>query len=265
MKKQLSFICILGSFFLKAQESFQDIQYLSGKKTENTIKFNYIPVDIQLAEIPMGILGIHYDFSLSKHFYAGVGMFAAVKGDQGGLFTLGAEVGFQQKIYKNLYFDTDFHFGGGGGYRYLVKDGAFINSNVGLKLKTKKISFGVQYSYFDFYNGFIKSNSVSAFVSIPTTFLFSEYSEANKSFTTANRNQKYFWNRKANKSAQSLRFDHFIPTGETKDQWKEPITNTLYTLGFEYDSYLNRKFYSYIHLDAIYKGLKSGFIEKRMS
>tara|TARA_B100000809_G_scaffold63282_2_gene59981 strand:- start:1284 stop:2831 length:1548 start_codon:yes stop_codon:yes gene_type:complete len=266
MKKQFSFFFILCSFFLKAQETFDDLQNLNGTKIENTIKFNYIPVDIKPGELgkeemPMIAVGIHYDFPLNKHFYAGVGMFAAVKGDQGGLFTLGAELGFQQKIYKNLYFDTDFHFGGGGGYRYLVKDGAFINTNIGLKLKTQKVDFGLQYSYFNFYNGYIKSNSVSAFVSIPSTFLFSDYNQANKRFTTKTRDKKHFWNRQATKNAQSLRFDHFIPTGDTKDQWYEPITNTLYTLGFEYDQYLNRQIYSYIHLDAIYKGLKSGFMD----
>lgn len=267
MKKRLSWIFILCSFFIQAQKNIQEIEFLKGRKIENTIKFNYIPVDIQQGqigrdEIPMGIVGFHYDFSVSKYFYTGVAIYSAVKGDQGGLFTLGAELGFQHRIYKNLYFDTDFHFGGGGGYRYLVRDGAFINSNIGLKIKTKKITFGVQYSYFDFYRGHIKSNSVSGFISIPNPFLFSDYSDSHKTFATTNHStKKFFWNRQATKSTQSLRFDHFIPIGKTKDQWHEPITNTLQTLGFEYDHYLNKQLYSYIHLDAMYKGLKSGFMD----
>ena len=266
MKKALFFLCLITSFFAKAQKNYENLENLSGYRIENTLKLNYFQVDIQPGEqgreeIPMGITGIHYDFSINEHFYAGVGMFAAVKGDQGGLFTLGAELGFQQKLYRNIYFDTDFHFGGGGGYRYLVKDGAYINSNIGLKLKTKKISIGVQYSYFNFYKGFIKSNSVSGFVSIPSSFLFSDYKNANNTYTSKNINKPYFWNRQATKSAQSLRFDHFIPIGDTKDQWHEPIENTLYTLGFEYDKYLYHNLFSYIHLDAMYKGLKSGFMD----
>ncbi|MEI6865394.1 hypothetical protein [Flavicella sp.] len=182
MKKIPVFLCLLLSFFIKAQDEHKNIKSLSGYEIENSIKLNYIPVDIQLGEIPMGILGVHYDFSLNKNFYAGVGIFTAVKGDQGGLFTLGAEVGFQQKIYRNLYFDTDFHFGGGSGYRYLVKDGAFVNYNIGLKYKIKKIAFGLQYSYFNFYNGHIKSKSFSGFVSIPTKLLFTDYENANNKY-----------------------------------------------------------------------------------
>lgn len=257
---------LLLSIFSNAQTDFKNLENLSGYQTKNTIKLNYIPVDIQEGfpgrpEIPMGVIGVHYDFKLNKHFYAGVGMFAAVKGDQGGLFTLGAEVGFQQKLYRNLYFDTDFHFGGGGGYRYLVRDGAFINSNMGLKIKAKKFDIGIQYSYFDFYQGHIKSNSISGFISIPTTFLFSDYEQANTTYTIPKENTNYFWNRTASKNAQSLRFDHFFPIGKTKDQWHEPIENTLYTLGFEHDQYVTKNLYSYIQLDAMYKGLKSGFMD----
>ncbi|WP_152287655.1 hypothetical protein [Flavicella marina] len=266
MKKIVFFIiAITLSFISSAQNNPLYLKDLKGYELENTIKLNYIPVDIQksplgIEEIPMGVIGVHYDFPFNKNFYGGIGMFAAVEGDQGGLFTLGVELGFQQKLYKNFYFDTDFHFGGGGGYRYLVKDGAFINYNIGLKYRTKKIAFGAQYSYFNFYNGYIESGNVSGFVSIPTSFLFTDYSEANQHYTISN-DTPYFWNRKASKNALTLRFDQFYTTGNTKDQYYNPIENTLHLIGFEYDHYINRKTFGYIHLDAIYKGLESGFMD----
>lgn len=250
----------------KAQGSLEELSKLKGYETSNRIKLNYIPVDIQPGEIgrpeiPMSVLGLHYDFTLNKHFYAGVGMFAAVKGDQGGLFTLGAEIGFQQKLYRNLYFDTDFHFGGGGGYRYLVKDGAFINYNLGLKYNFKKASIGIQHSYFNFYNGSIESSRFSAFITLPTSLFITDYKNANKTYFVEKTENPFFWNRPANKNGLSIKFDHFIPTGDTKDQYLKPLTNTLYLMGFEYDHYLSRNTYSYIHLDAIYKGLESGFMD----
>lgn len=255
------FVFLFSCLCLTAQTEQYAIEELQGKELGTHYKLNYIHVHMPEGEIPMGITGLHYDFDFSSHFYGGVGMYAAIIGDQGGLFTLGAEIGFQQKLFRNIYFDTDFHFGGGGGYRYLVKDGGYINSNTGLKLKTKKFEFGVQYSYFDFYKGSIKSNSISAFVSIPATFRYSDYTEANKDFVSTGNTSHFFWNRTAAKNAYQLRFDHFFAIGETKDQWHEPITNTLYTLGFEYDYYLNRKWFSYIQLDAMYKGLTSGFMD----
>ena len=264
MKNTSIFLCLLFSLCIKAQD--KDIKNLSGYEIENTIKFNYIPVDIQpgelgTEELPMGVLGLHYDFKLNKNFYAGLGMFAAVKGAEGGLFTLGAELGFQQKLYKKIYLDTDLHFGGGGGYRYLVKDGAYINYNIGLKYKTPKIAFALQYSYFNFYNGYIKSANVSAFISIPTKLLFTDYNNANNRYRISKNEGHYFWNRKASKNGVTLRFDHFFPIGDTTDQYGNALSNTLYLLGFEYDHYLNKNTFSYIHLDAIYKGLESGFMD----
>ncbi len=253
--------CLLFCLCNYAQTEQYPIEQVKQKKIRTNYKINYIHVKMPEGEIPMGITGFHYDFALSSHFYGGVGMYAAIVGDQGGLFTLGAELGFQQRLFKNIYFDTDFHFGGGGGYRYLVKDGGYINSNSGFKIKAKQFEFGIQYSYFDFYKGSIKSNSVSAFVSIPATFRYSDYSYANNSCDVPKGNTSYPWKRKAIKNAFQLRFDHFFPIGDTKDQWHEPIENTLYTLGFEYDQYLNRKWFSYVHLDAMYKGLTSGFMD----
>jgi hypothetical protein len=266
LKNVFVFLCLLTSFLTEAQEKVNDIKTLSGYLVQNTIKLNYIPVDIQSGqvgreEIPMSVLGLHYDFTLNKNVYAGIGMFAAIKGDQGGLFTLGAEIGFQKQIYKNLYFDTDFHFGGGGGYRYLVKDGSFVNYNIGLKYKTPKIALGIQYSYFNFYNGYIKSTNVSGFVTIPTKLLFTDYEHANNTYQIDKKGGNYFWNRPASKNGVTLQFDHFMPTGSTKDQNLNPLTNTLYLLGFEYDHYINRNTFSYLHLDAVYKGLESGFMD----
>ena len=65
----------------------------------------------------MGLVGLHYQIPFNDWLYGGAGFHYAVTGDQGGLFTLGAELGVTKKIYKNLYFDGNIHFGGGGGYR----------------------------------------------------------------------------------------------------------------------------------------------------
>jgi hypothetical protein len=265
--KQITFIfLLLSSFFTKAQDEPLRISNLNGYIGENIIKVNYLTVKVQSinpnkVEIPMGTIGVHYDFTINKHFYAGMGMFAAVDGDQGGLFTLGAEIGFQQHLLGNVYLDTDIHFGGGGGYRYLVKDGGFINYNIGLKYNTSKLSLGLQYSYFNFYNGYIKSSGISGFVSIPTKLIFTDYEKANKEFVLDKNNSDYFWNRSASKNGLSLRFDHFFPIGATKNEFNVPIDNVLYLLGFEYDHYINRKTFSYIHMDAMYKGLESGFMD----
>ena len=69
----------------------------------------------------MGFVGLNYNIPLNDWLYTGAGFHAAITGDQGGLFTLGVNLGVNKQIYKNLYFDANVHFGGGGGYRTLSK------------------------------------------------------------------------------------------------------------------------------------------------
>lgn len=260
--EKIVFALVLFSniFLIRSQSQKESFVTLERKKQHNTIKLDYLHVKMPEGEIPMDVIGLHYDLNLGKYFYGGVGMYAAIIGDQGGLFTLGAEVGLQHKLYKNLYINSDFHFGGGGGYRYLVRDGAYINANIGLKLKTDKISYGLQYAYFDFFKGSIKSNGIAAYISIPSKLIYTDYRQSNKKFDKKALVQGN-WNQKASKSTFTLRLDHFYSLGETKDQWYNPIENTLHTLGFEYSKYLDKRWFSYIHLDAIFKGLPSGFMD----
>lgn len=261
MKKIVFILLTVCNTLGMVSQSHKEAFIVAERKTlSNSIKLDYIPVKMPDGEIPMDIIGLHYDLNLGKYFYTGVGMYAAIIGDQGGLFTLGAEIGLQQKIYKNLYLNTDFHFGGGGGYRYLVRDGAYINANIGLQLKTANISYGLQYAYFDFFKGSIKSNGIAAFISIPSELVYTDYKQSNKKFDN-NSLEKTDWNQQANKGSFTLRLDHFYTIGETKDQWYNPIDNTLRTLGFEYSKYLHKKWFSFIHLDAIFSGLPSGFMD----
>ncbi|CAM1365830.1 hypothetical protein [Tenacibaculum xiamenense] len=270
MKKYLNshLIAIVGAILciqtsLNAQD---DLNNLSGKELHNKVRLNFIPVSMPNDKFPnlkptMGMMGLHYNIPLNDWLYTGAGMYAAVTGDQGGLFTLGIELGVNKQLYKNLYFDANFHFGGGGGYRYLVNDGGFINPNVGLQYKKKGYSFGVQYSHVNFYSGEMKSNSVSFFVEIPSLLRFSDYDTAHKEFINKNLQKDSFWKRPAVKNVQQLRFDFFNPIGNSRKDNGSPLTETLYVLGFEYQKYLNENTFVFAHTDAIYKGLRAGFMD----
>ena len=74
----------------------------------------------------------------TKNFYGGAGIYGALFGDQSGFFTLGANIGFQQQLYKSLYLDANVHIGGGGSNSNLVNSGLLINPNIGIQLKKEK-------------------------------------------------------------------------------------------------------------------------------
>ncbi|MBA6156945.1 hypothetical protein H3Z83_10490 [Tenacibaculum sp. S7007] len=259
----LTTILILSSLLSQSQE---DLSILKGKELHNKVRLNFIPVEMPSDKFPelkptMGLTGLHYQIPINDWLYGGADFHFAVTGDQGGLFTLGAELGINKQLYKNLYFDANFHFGGGGGYRKYINDGGFINPNIGLQYKKNNYSFGVQYSHVNFLSGEIKSNSVSFFVEIPSILRFTDYDKAHQEFVANNISPDSFWSKPVVKNAQQIRFDFFKPIGKSKKDNGSPLTETLSVIGFEYQKYLNNNTFLFAHTDAIYKGLRAGFMD----
>ena len=267
--KKIAFLFIFFlSICITAQE-VENINSLNGKELKNSVRLNFIPVQMPIdfdanLKSTMGLMGLHYQIPINNWLYGGVGMYGAVTGDQGGLFTLGVELGVNKKIYNNFYVDANLHFGGGGGYRYLINDGGFINPNIGLQYRQKKFNVGVQYSHLNFYSGEIKSNSISFFIEIPSVLKFTDYKNAQKNFIATNLSNDHFWKAPATKNVQQVRFDFFKPIGNSrKDNTnnQEPLTETLAVLGFEYQKYISNTTFLFAHTDAIYKGLRAGFMD----
>ncbi|WNW01989.1 hypothetical protein RRF68_00825 [Tenacibaculum sp. HL-MS23] len=259
----LSFIFCLLFFTLFSQEN---LSTLKGKELHTKVRLNFIPVQMPTDAFPnlkptMGLAGLHYQIPINDWLYGGAGFHFAVTGDQGGLFTLGAEIGVNKQVYKNLYVDANFHFGGGGGYRNLVNDGGFINPNIGLQYKKNKYSVGVQYSHLNFLSGKIKSNSVSVFVEIPSVLRFTDYDKAHQKFVATNLSSDDFWSKPVIKNAQQVRFDFFKPFGNSKKDNGDVLDESLYVIGFEYQKYLSENTFLFAHTDAIYKGLRAGFMD----
>jgi hypothetical protein len=259
----VSLLFFLCSFLVFSQ---QGLSTLKGTELHNKVRLNFIPVEMPMDKFPslkstMGLAGLHYQIPINDWLYGGAAFHFAVTGDQGGLFTLGAELGINKKLYKNIYVDANFHFGGGGGYRNLVNDGGFINPNIGLQYKKDNYSFGIQYSHLNFYSGEIKSNSVSFFVEIPSVLRFTDYKKAHQNFVADNLSSDSFWNKPVVKNAQQVRFDFFKPIGSSKKDNGTVLNETLYVIGFEYQKYLNDNTFLFAHTDAIYKGLRAGFMD----
>ena len=262
-KHILTCLWVFISCFFYGQEN---LSTLKGKELHNKVRLSFIPVEMPSEKFPslkstMGLGGLKYLLPINDWLYAGAGFHFATTGDQGGLFTLGAELGVNKQLYKNLYIDANVHFGGGGGYRYLVNDGGFINPNIGLQYKKNDYSFGIQYSHLNFYSGEIKSNSVSFFVEIPSVLRFTDYNKAHQNFVATNLSSDSFWKKPVVKNTQQVRFDFFFPRGKSKKDNGTPLTETLYVLGFEYQKYINENTFIFAHTDAIYKGLRAGFMD----
>ncbi|MEE9406592.1 MAG: hypothetical protein V3V28_00820 [Polaribacter sp.] len=270
MRKILFLVFTLSCF--QAFSQSKNLSNLKGKELHNSIRVNYILVhqpDEQVSyslKPTMGFVGVNYNIPINDWLYTGAGFHTAVTGDQGGLFTLGVNLGVNTQIYKNLYFDANIHFGGGGGYRSLVNGGGIIYPNAGLQYKKNGYSFGVQYGYVNFFTGIQKNDNVSFFVEIPTTLRTVSYADAQEKFIVDSTSKDEFWQKPAVKSVQQMTFDYFFPFGDSRtDASTTPkykaIDHTLSVLGFEYQRYLTNNTFIYAHVDAMYAGLTAGFMD----
>ncbi len=240
------------------------------KQLNNKVRLSYaylnMPVDKVSYQLhpTMSFAGLHYNIPINSWLYTGGNFHFGLTGDQGGIFTLGVNIGINTRIYKNLYFDSYIHFGGGGGYRSLVSGGAIINPNIGLQYKKNGYSFGIQYSKYNFFKGLINDDAVSVFIEILTTLRYLKYSSISNEIKAGDLDDEEFTSQPAVKNVQQIRFDYFFPFGNSRKDATENyalIDETLYLLGFEYQKYLTEKTYIYVHTDAIYKGLTAGFMD----
>ncbi len=264
-RRHLFFLFLMTSLSFFSQEN--DLKDLEGIELKTRIRLNYMSVKMPTEKVPfgleprMGLMGIRYQIPINNWLYAGLGFHGALFGDQGGLFTLGAELGVNQKLFNNIYFDANLHFAGGGGFRSLVNGGAMINPNIGLEYKKNGFAFGAQYSYINFTNGIIRSDALSFFVEIPSTVRKASYQDAQKQFVAQNLSEDNFWKKPAVRSVQQIRFDYYFPTGDSKKDNGDDLDITLHVLGFEYQKYLSQRGFVYAHADAIYKGLTAGYMQ----
>ncbi|MFK8061294.1 MAG: hypothetical protein AB8B78_14550 [Polaribacter sp.] len=268
MKKIYS---ILFLFFVYKAYS-QETSKINFKEIKNNIRLNFIQIeqpDLVLSgyqlKPKMGLMGFNYNIHFNEWLYTGVGIHAAVTGDQGGLFTLGVNLGVNKKIYKNIFFDANVHFGGGGGFRRLVNGGGIIYPKIGLQYKNDSFSFGAQYGYVNFFTGIQKGDNISFFLEIPSKLVFGSYKEANKEYIFDDENKRP--KKTAVKNAQLVTLDYFFPIGNSRNDGDgdflntTPLNQTLYIIGFEYQKYIRQNTFLYVHTDTMYGGLTSGFMD----
>ena len=149
----------------------------------------------------------------------------------------------------------------------MVNGGAILYTNTGLQYKFKDFSLGVQYGHLDFVTG-IQEVIMCLFLS-----KFQQLSELDltemlkKSFRFAIIQTVVFGRHLQQKSVQQVTFDFFYPMGKTRDDGQgnfnrtQPINQTLYIIGFEYQKYISHNAFLYAHLDTMYKGLRAGFMD----
>ena len=237
---------------------------------ERKIQSSFIAADFLSIDMPtndfgrdeehMALSGIHYNLNFDN-FYTGLGMYGSVRGRRGGFFTLGVNVGYKSFLNDDLFLDTGFHFGGGGGAGAPDGGGAFILPHANLGYQFKNFSLTAGYSYINFFDGGeIRSHQLNVALQVPVDIDLASSEESEKEFTVAEL-QKSDWNKKSRRMSFMLHLNNLSAQGNSQNGFGESLRGTTIRLaGFELNSYLNNDWFLFAKFDGAYDGIRAGYM-----
>lgn len=237
----------------KTQKGFAAIDYLSVK----------MPLDNDgNPEENMGLTGIHYNLLFSESFYAGLGFYGSVHGKRGGLFTLGLNAGIQKKLTDNLFLDTGFHFGGGGGASAPDGGGVFILPHLNLGYQFKNFSATAGYSYINFFDGGnINSSQINFGIQVPIAIDHTSFENKEKSYKQ-NQLKQSDWNQNSKRLSLTLHLNNLSPYANSKFTDGAILDGKIIRLaGFNLNSYLNDNWFVFFKADGAYHGIRGGYMD----
>jgi hypothetical protein len=157
----------------------------SEPSTEPQFTLKQLPSELRLSieQVDMGVegnnnlAGINFLFQPIPWTYVGVGGYAAVDGNLGGLFVLGADVGLKHSIYKQLGFSAGYFAGGGGAHHSDSSDhsGFMGRSHAGISYDFGGLALGIEYSHINFPDYNTSSNQFGLTLSTTGDFLYGNH------------------------------------------------------------------------------------------
>ncbi len=246
--------------------SFAQKNEIPERKTLNGFfAMDYLSIDMPTNDLGpderhMGFSGIHYNLKFND-FYGGLGMYGSVRGERGGFFTLGVNLGYQKLLTGKLFLDTGVHFGGGGGAGAPDGGGAFILPHANLGYQFNSFSLTAGYSYINFFDGGdIKSHQLNVGLQIPMDVDYSNVENADQELKVSDL-KKTTWNKKARRMSFMLHLNNLSANGNSQNNLGESLVGTTIRLvGFEVNSYLNDDWFLFAKFDGAYDGIRAGYM-----
>ena len=235
----------------KIQKGFFAIDYLAIDMPSNPLGPD---------EVHMGLTGIHYNLNF-KDFYAGLGMYASVRGIRGGFFTLGVNAGYKAYFNKQLFLDTGIHLGGGGGANAPDGGGAFILPRMNLGYQFENFSFTAGISYINFFDGGnINNKQLNFALQIPLSIDYASKDIAGKEFDIKSLKHTD-WDKLSKRFSFMMHLNNLSVNGNSKDTNGNSLNgSTIRLAGFEINSYFDKHWFFFAKFDGAYDGIPAGYM-----
>ncbi|WP_418314943.1 hypothetical protein [Piscinibacter sakaiensis] len=131
-------------------------------------------LSIERLELPknegMTLVGTSYTVDVGGGLAFGPAIFGAASGERGGLFSLGGELSWRQRIAGPLKAEIGFYAGGGGGGNLAVRDGLVTRPHLDLLYDFGAYNVGISWSRVRFVGTPLDSRQVGLVLSTNTTF-----------------------------------------------------------------------------------------------
>lgn len=257
MKKTLSTIALalLSSSTFAATQSTLPLKHLSVD-----YRLDFLQMPLKNIQSPIGMVGAHVLANLTPWFYAGMGAYGAVKGNDSGFFALGLDAGVHHEIYDSIWGDAGVYLGSGGGNGLAsnIGNGGFLISHAGLGYDFGPVRVGANYSYVHFLDVDLNSHQVMMTLDVPVTFDYGLASYSNKELNdiklVPNSSQLIFDNDYFAFTGQA-----YFPESGTKNLDGQIMDGHVGLVGIDYGHYLNPNTFLFIGMNGAVTGNKNGY------
>ena len=189
------------------------------------LRLSFEEIDMPDAGEHMGLYSIGAYERFNPWLYGGITLYGAATGRRGGFFTGGYTLGVESHLTDNLTLDAGSYLGAGGGGAAAQGGGLMIRPHIGIKYDFSWSSLGLNYSYVDFPNGEISSDSIALSLDIPfsSPTLNWEYD----GMTAADYFGADLRNISCHRSHLATRVRSYSPSSGSKNTYGRSLNNTL--------------------------------------
>jgi len=224
-----------------------------------TLRFSFEKIDMPDAGEQMGLYSMGAYDQLNPWLYGGITLYGAATGRRGGFFTGGYTLGVERQLFDKLNFDGGVYFGAGGGGAAAQGGGLMIRPHVGLKYDIGWSELGLNYTYVDFPNGDISSDSIAISLDIPFSSLTLNWED--DALTVAD----YFgvnWNNVSrHRSHLAARVRTYSPTSGSRTTSGGSLNDSLGLVGVDYSYFLDENWFTTFETAGAVSGEVGGYAE----
>lgn len=212
----------------------------------------------------MGLLGLNYFADITPNMYGGLGGYGAIRGTQGGLFTVGIGGGLHHEFIPHWFGDVGMFVGGGGGRASLVGGGLMLRPNIGMAYAWSWARLGVHYSYISFPSGEIHSQQVGVDFDIPTNFYYLSPENSNVGRSLFQLNDIQLPSGKFigfQRNDFAILLQAYLERAGTKNTEGTVQDSTIKLVGAEFDHYFGENIFWWLKTSGAFSGIPNGYMD----